>query len=781
MLFFTSVFVLLPGCFGETEVLMNEQSVLSEVLGELDLGDLAEGVVTGLTKIELSPGCADAINELWAELISLQLTLNPDSKYYWMNKATGGGNLQYGLIDTCFANDFEYCTVSHPIENGVQGAAGATNGLTGFSGCCMPKECAYDERDASIRVALCDPKLALVQRIGQAANDVFDLEQILAAAEIPPDMVSHISDAIVDDTNYNALLAPTCGYGEVPATTGTYVMWAIIGILAFTVLVTSLVNYFVDLYGDEKTSEFRLPKALEVFAFQESWKTLTDRPARSTNFLDGIRAFSFFWVVFGHSFIGGNFVGIMRFDNMMVAMEFTKSWQGAIFLLSAYFSIDTFLWMGGFLFAYIFARKLQKMKNPLRKTPLWAPMIFITRWLRLTPVVLFVILFASKVLPTLNNAPALQSGANALQDANKECDKYIWQQLLYITTLFTTDHELLPFEASGCQGELWYLSSEFVMVWLTPFAFAAYVWRPVAGFVVTTALCLVGILSTLVISFKYEVDFMGNNWGKYYFSPWTRCISYYVGLGCGLLFNFLERKAKERNSKVTVSIALSNLLQLLMGAVLLPLILSQLTVFPDGLMAGTTWTTTHTALFNAFCRPLWSVGLSLLAFSLMYQEKRSRGIINGFLSMEMWGPIGKLSFGGYVMHQPLYQFRGLKMVGTEHFSLYEQLALSISIVVQSLGAAFLIWILIEAPFAKLAKMLMDLCFGGRKRTEKDQQRGSSVNRRSSIKKVLETIVTSAPRSSLKLLETAATLTNASSLTNLLEAAKQEKVELKINE
>merc|ERR1711881_827581 len=68
-------------------------------------------------------------------------------------------------------------------------------------------------------------------------------------------------------------------------------------------------------------------------------------------------------------------------------------------IASGLFSVDTFFWLGGFLFAYLFAKKLNKMKNATSQAYMWAPIIYVQRWLRLVPTVLFCTLVAWKWFP----------------------------------------------------------------------------------------------------------------------------------------------------------------------------------------------------------------------------------------------------------------------------------------------------------------------------------------------------------------------------------------------
>merc|ERR1719273_2798851 len=95
------------------------------------------------------------------------------------------------------------------------------------------------------------------------------------------------------------------------------------------------------------------------------------------------------WVICGHSYSNSNNMGEWYANlNHIHEKVLHKLWAVTL-ITDAPFSVDTFFWLGGFLFAYLGIRKFDKMKNAASKAWFWWPMIYITRWMRLTPVVMF--------------------------------------------------------------------------------------------------------------------------------------------------------------------------------------------------------------------------------------------------------------------------------------------------------------------------------------------------------------------------------------------------------
>jgi len=671
----------------------------------------------------LSPACEETVMEMWNDMLQLKMTIDPSSKFYWMAHATGHGDMAMGLIDRCFDHGFEYCVATKPIDAAVQGLnflLTQENPPTPYSGCCIPKECAYDERDARVRMAMCDPTAALIERIGSAVSGALDVEKILAENNISPEVVAPIL-ASLEPKNFQI----SCGYGDYPITTGTYLVWALIAVLASLVVLASAGHYLRTLYCPDKEGSIRLPKVLQAFSFHSNWRMLTQRQERNTNFLDGIRSLSFCWVILGHTLL----TGMMSLDNVQTLFDTSAKQWFITFVLTAFYSVDTFFWLGGFLFSYIFMRKLQKMRSPMKKTPFWASMIFVARWLRLTPVVMFGILLNWKIVPTFLNVTVPENLVDMIDQKNDQCGEYWWRHLLYITT-YSKDNEGLQ-----CMTHLWYLSSEFAMVWFTPLIFVGYLVQPAIAFFLTFCCGMVGVVSTLVVIQQNDIESTQNPdyMGKYYFKPWTRCGAYFVGFGFGLLCNWLE---KNKGGKPKVSALFSTGMQMVSGGILLFIAMIQKTAYPKSVLHSV-WSLNETAFFEALSRPGWAVGLSILTFSLMYGPQT--GFIGRFLSLEMWAPIAKLSFAGYVIHMAPLEFQAMHSVLPTHFTPFWLFKDFIAQTILTLGLAFIMWFLVEAPFVTLSKELLKLISGGGKKKPKEPRASfKNVNApRSSFRKLLE--------------------------------------------
>jgi len=261
-----------------------------------------------------------------------------------------------GLIDKCIEHNGEYCTVAR-IDTLLQYQNDPVPYSTGGikSGCCIPPQCAKESRDAKARVFLCDLKLFAVLEVIDAIGPVKN-------SKLLPINISFENVPL------------TCGYGRYESTVSTMVVYFLIAILAGLILFASVGEYFCSVYQcprieqGVKAKNCTIPEALRAFSFQRNWNVLTGRPERATDFLDGIRALSFMWVVLGHVIVmeGHNITGWRTFDNTSFVLNdlSTRMWF-VMFVISWFFSIDSFFWLGGFIFSYIFISKLMMLRNPL--------------------------------------------------------------------------------------------------------------------------------------------------------------------------------------------------------------------------------------------------------------------------------------------------------------------------------------------------------------------------------------------------------------------------------
>jgi len=355
--------------------------------------------------------------------------------------------------------------------------------------------------------------------------------------------------------------------------------------------------------------------------------------------------------------------------------------------------------------AYISIRKFDRMKRPFKSAPFWWPMLYFSRWLRLTPVVMFGIVMAWKVIPTFLGDETPRPIAEFLGFELETCKKYWYLYFLYIVTLKKSYMDA-PRYAIACMGHLWYLSSEFQMVWFTPIIFLGYLANKYFGIFLSFVGLVVGLASSANVSADNFHGDPGDQMFTYYLRALPRCGAYFIGFGVGLTCYTIEKHFKTKKwGRPRMNVWLSSALQVLACSILLFWLQYPHTDQPGGRFdSDTPWTEWQNHMWTVWSRPGWATGLSILCASLLYGPQK--GLIAGFLNWKFWAPMAKLSFAGYVLHFPIFYLRILYTPMPEAYTPGERLHLFLGHSCIATFAAFCCWFLVEAPFAVLAKLFV---------------------------------------------------------------------------
>ena len=91
---------------------------------------------------------------------------------------------------------------------------------------------------------------------------------------------------------------------------------------------------------------------LKCFSLKENWRKLLATRDGPLDFLNGVRAFGFFYVVFGHDYL-------LRMTMVENQTNILRLFQGEFFLFvaAAFYAVDVFFWIGGFFLAFVLLDK----------------------------------------------------------------------------------------------------------------------------------------------------------------------------------------------------------------------------------------------------------------------------------------------------------------------------------------------------------------------------------------------------------------------------------------
>jgi len=108
------------------------------------------------------------------------------------------------------------------------------------------------------------------------------------------------------------------------------------------------------------TNESKGIKVLKAFSLYDNLKKIvTIGQAENENllFLNGMRVFSICWVILGHD----EWLRFMNIKNWVSSLELLTAPGLATLAASAYFAVDVFFWIGGFLLTITLAERMLTM------------------------------------------------------------------------------------------------------------------------------------------------------------------------------------------------------------------------------------------------------------------------------------------------------------------------------------------------------------------------------------------------------------------------------------
>ncbi|EDV92468.1 GH24038 [Drosophila grimshawi] len=439
----------------------------------------------------------------------------------------------------------------------------------------------------------------------------------------------------------------------------------IIGVLGAAVLLCTLIDYF--LCDDQK----QLPSLVKIFSARANSRSLFRIVDGKSNpnvieCLHGIRCLSIIWVIYGHDY---SVYFITPNINVIDLIPWFRS-SYSMFIMHAQFSVDTFFFLSGFLVAMVALRAMERSRGKLN-----VPLMYLHRYLRITPVLALAILVYMRFVPLLGSGPLIKI-FDRLVAAPCE-DNWLWT-FLYVQNYSPT---------ATCVPQSWYLGVDMQLYFISPLLLIAlYKWgkKAVAGIVLLMLLLASCLFSTMVI--------MGNN-DKIYNSTHTRASPWIIGVIFGYYLHVNRGKSFKLNR---LSVWLGWLISL-------GLIFTCMFALYPYAANGKDLATVNDAFYVTFTRIAWPLALVWVVFACKYGYG---GLANSFLSSPLWQPLSKLSFCVYIWHLFIVDFNaGIGRTNT-YFSDYQVMLRFWHDFGLTLLLAYLMYILVEAPFAALEMLLL---------------------------------------------------------------------------
>ncbi|CAM9461341.1 unnamed protein product [Chrysoparadoxa australica] len=340
------------------------------------------------------------------------------------------------------------------------------------------------------------------------------------------------------------------------------------------------------------------------------------------------------WVIVGHTMMhcinhdpgSANALELIGHEGQGYAAD----WSGQP-IQSAFFSVDTFFFMGGLLAVVISLPKIH-MLDSIAKVPL----LYVKRWLRLTPPLILAIYIYLYITPILGSGPWY-----GLRDRQEFCSKYWWTNPLFIMNI-------IPGRGEECFGEAWYLAVDFQLFMFLPWVLLLHEKSIKMTWGVLLTTLVAATTYTYWLAYTYEMHFSAfmvfvdnakpvNYRSNYYFNTFTRSPPYIVGLLAGFAwYDWIRHITWSRTTNILMTITWANLLYWpVYGGYW------EYQDFPSTLPMTTE------AAYIAYTKTAWAVGLAILCIQCFANRG---GFFQWCLSFRCYVPMAKLSYCAFLMH-----------------------------------------------------------------------------------------------------------------------------------
>lgn len=502
---------------------------------------------------------------------------------------------------------------------------------------------------------------------------------------------------------------------------------------------------------------------IEVFSLTRGYKKLISarKLSHSMQFdmrvLDGLKVLSMLWIIVIHSYNFG--FQWLLFDNMVrVDNVYKGAWIQ--WIANGTFSLDNFFLISGFLSWFkclnVIGGLNRERKASIRKefncgesssssssknsindetlrkgssiTLQQLILSIITRYLRLAPTMMFLILISVVIVPRLGWGPSWSDGSVMFEDwchsnwfinlamlqnfinTPNMCFSHSWysavnfQLFIFINIIMLALNYACKIEnlAKLTLYTKWILISAIIVAQISVAALVYHLSLPAAPLVPVESL-----------------NSMLSYYGLVYIKPYYWLSSY--SIGCLLAISIVSLKpsreapsSREAPKLRMPSQRLIQITQVISVCALVSLIMSLLPYFRGAYKMSETLSSLHALL----ARPLWSICLAFILFGALQTKANSRKsvilkMIHALLSWNLWLPLSKLTYSAYLFHPlVMFMFYGSR-VETFQFSHSLILYFTLGNIVLTYIGSTLIYLTIELPvqlFIEQTKSLFLLHF-----------------------------------------------------------------------
>jgi peptidoglycan/LPS O-acetylase OafA/YrhL len=485
---------------------------------------------------------------------------------------------------------------------------------------------------------------------------------------------------------------------------GAIAMISFIVTITFIVITATIVDYLVK---NESRGSTAIGILLCFSVISNTKKLFTSRGQErlgkkdSLEVLNAVRVMSIGWVVLGHTCL--IYFSMPALSNVLEAADILTQ-SKYLLVYGALYAVDTFFWLSGFLMSYLFIIEVEKSVSAGKLV-----MVYVHRFLRITPVYMFVLCFFWSMQKYIGNGPLWVD----LGSINDDCDDYWYANLIYLNN-FIPD-----WEVSTCLGVSWYLANDMQFFWISPIIIMLYIKvNKAIGWISIGLLCILNILSAGLVAYHYGLNPVllstdnGANYQYYYDKPYCRVAPYALGLGCGFIIYSYRKYQDTGKVYDNFAVAIGKMqenktirwLTFFIGLGLInTLIFCLYDAYKDrGSGNYPNWTEHDNIAFIAFERFTYSIGISMVLLPMLLGHFKG---IASFLSLYPWSVMARLTFAIYLIHISIIQIIVQSQQNVLMVGIYYNIRDTIYFFLLATFFAVPVVLLIELPFSNLERLI----------------------------------------------------------------------------
>ncbi|XP_065334465.1 nose resistant to fluoxetine protein 6-like [Cloeon dipterum] len=419
-------------------------------------------------------------------------------------------------------------------------------------------------------------------------------------------------------------------------------------------------------------------------------------PTDDLGILHGLRLFSMVFIILGHRCLfsyGGPF-----FNPEFLEERYRKIED--MFLLNGTLLVDTFFVLSGFLTCFGILLEIHKRKT------LNVPMLYLYRWMRLTPVYMMVVAFYATLFSKVDSGPLWKARVGLEQE---RCVQNWWTNLLYVNNYVNADQL--------CMFQSWYIACDMHYFLLAPLIVIPLYKSPKLG------LALLAGVTSLSIVIPFAVTYVGEYSGvlrvymslledppsnedyyAVYIKSHNRAAPYFIGMAAAYLYGIL----KLSDIKIPKGV--------MWGCSLAATVVGLTSMFGAWVfyIPGREYFAGENAAYASLHRVGWAL---TVAWVVLGGCTTRFGVLQPLLQLNAFLPLSRLTYCAFLTHGAVQLYTLATLRQPEFMSFPKLFWMASGDITISFIVALFVHLFFEAPLGAIQKMLLRKKRANRPRNE----------------------------------------------------------------